>query len=136
MFEKTENKLKRGRGWPIWIAFERKWVVVGCWTVGKGVASDNRWPKFKSSHRLLSKTIFVMKRQKMLKFVFLKLIYSNISNILLQWILLKCLAGSTSCRPDSLCSHFVSDICLGVITKTFTSSKLIRVYKIKAFNSL
>ena len=41
-----------------------------------------------------------------------------------------------SCRPDSLCSHFVSDICLGVITKTFTSSKLIRVYNIEAINSL
>ena len=50
LFEKTDNKRKRGRGLPI-LKKECHLVGSGCDSVGRAVASDSRGPQFESSHR-------------------------------------------------------------------------------------
>ena len=48
--KKTENKQKRGRGWPILKKKQFSYMGSGCNSVGRAVVSDYRGPRFESSH--------------------------------------------------------------------------------------
>ena len=65
LFEKTDNKRKRGRGLPI-LKKECHLVGSGCDSVGRAVASDSRGPQFESSTKIYIERLLstLLKRQK------------------------------------------------------------------------